>query len=469
MKKLLSILFCIAILSIANAQIYPVTTIINNGPDTKRVNYVVLGDGYKSNELSTYISDATNISNSLFNSSPFKEYKNFFNIYAIEVPSNESGADHPANGSDVVEPIFPMADVDNAFGSTFDAFGIHRLLVPMDNQSIITVLSNNFPSYDQVMVVVNSPHYGGSGGWLATSSTAASASEIAIHELGHSFAGLADEYWAGDIYAAEKPNMTATSDPNTIKWKDWVGTNSVGVFPHGSSGNQANWHRPHQNCKMRYLGVDYCSVCSEAIIDKIYSFVTPIEDYLPLNNNVTYSGTALDFDLTLVYPSPNTLTIEWELNGTVIGSSEQISISESQLTLLNNTLVARVTDNTTMSKSYLPANGYVFTKSWNVINPNVNTSVGEVILSDKITKFYYKAFPNPVQDNLTVQYFYDGKATNTNVSVLSVDGKLLKETTINLVNGDNNFQLEMAEFPESIYIVNINNETLKASFQVVKN
>ena len=468
MKKLLSILFCIAILSIANAQIYPVTTIINNGPDAKRVNYVVLGDGYKSNELTTYISDATNISNSLFNASPFKEYKNFFNIYAIEVPSNESGADHPANGSDVVEPIFPMADVDNAFGSTFDAFGIHRLLVPMDNQSIITVLSNNFPGYDQVMVVVNSPHYGGSGGWLATSSTATSAAEIAIHELGHSFAGLADEYWAGDVYAAEKPNMTATSDPNAVKWKDWVGTNSVGVFPHGASGNQANWHRPHQNCKMRYLGVDYCSVCSEAIIDKIYSLVTPIEASLPLNSNVIYNGSPLDFGLTLVYPSPNTLTIEWELNGTVIGSSEQLTISESQLTLSNNTLVARVTDNTTMSKSYAPANGYVFTKSWNIQNPTL-TNVGEVIASDEITKFYYKAFPNPVQDNLTVQYFYNGKTTDANLSILSVDGKLLKEKMVNLVNGDNNFQVEMSEFSEGIYIININNELLKASFQVVKN
>ncbi|MGB0862954.1 MAG: M64 family metallopeptidase [Saprospiraceae bacterium] len=468
MNKLLTTLFFVSLFFTVNAQTYPVTAIINNGPDAKRVNYVVLGDGYKSNELTTYISDVTNISNSLFNASPFKEYKNFFNVYAIEVPSNESGADHPATASDVVEPIFPAASVDNAFGSTFDAFNIHRLLVPMDNQAIISVLSNNFPSYDQVMVMVNSSHYGGSGGWLATSSTAASASEIAIHELGHSFAGLADEYWAGDVYAAEKPNMTATSDPNAVKWKDWVGTNSVGVFPHGASGNQANWHRPHQNCKMRYLGVDYCSVCSEAIIDKIYSLVTPIEASLPLNSNVIYNGSPLDFGLTLVYPSPNTLTIEWELNGTVIGSSEQLTISESQLTLSNNTLVARVTDNTTMSKSYAPANGYVFTKSWNIQNPTL-TNVGEVIASDEITKFYYKAFPNPVQDNLTVQYFYNGKTTDANLSILSVDGKLLKEKMVNLVNGDNNFQVEMSEFSEGIYIININNELLKASFQVVKN
>ncbi len=239
MKHCILTLFILFTFHILVGQTFPVTAIVNNGANDKYINFVMLGDGYKSNQQSTFITDATNITSDLFSQSPFLEYKNFFNVYAIEVPSNESGADHPGTATDVIEPAFAIQDVDNYFGSTFDAFGIHRLLVPMNSANVHSVLANNFPAYDQVMVIINSPHYGGSGGWLASTSTNAAANEIAIHEIGHSFAGLADEYWAGDQYANEKPNMTQESNPSLVKWKNWMNINNVGIYPYGSSGNQA--------------------------------------------------------------------------------------------------------------------------------------------------------------------------------------------------------------------------------------
>src|SRR5258708_7869266 len=81
------------------------------------------------------------------------------------------------------------------FGSTFNYAGIDRLLVPVNSSHIYSVLANNFPQYDQVFVVVNSTKYGGSGGFAATASINSSSAEIAIHEMGHSFAALRDEYW----------------------------------------------------------------------------------------------------------------------------------------------------------------------------------------------------------------------------------------------------------------------------------
>lgn len=450
-------------------QVFPVTSIVNNGADNKHINYVILGDGYTSNQQTTFITDATNITNDLFSQTPFVEYKNFFNVYAIEVPSNESGADHPGTATDVVEPIFAVQDVDNYFGSTFDAFGIHRLLVPMNSSAINNVLASNFPAYDQVIVVTNSPHYGGSGGWLATTSTNASANEIAIHEIGHSFVGLADEYWAGSQYANEKHNMTQETDPNLVKWSSWMNINNVGIYPYGPSSPQSDWYRPHQNCKMRYLGFDFCSVCTEAIIDQIYSLVTPIKNKIPAASAVTYNGSPLDFQLDLIYPNPNTLSIEWRLNGNTVNTTTNLlTLTASDLPNTNNILTVTVTDNTLLSKSYLPSAGYTFSQSWNITNNGSSSNTEEQNFGDEVSKFFFKAFPNPTTDVLNINYFHTLSSLDATVDIVSVDGRISQTQQVQLLNGEGQFQLNLAELPAGIYIINIQGEQLKTSFQVLK-
>ena len=86
-----------------------------------------------------------------------------------------------------------------------------------------------------------------------------------LHELGHTTAKLSDEYFAGASYAAEMPNMTAESDPAKVRWSRFIGKNGVGVYEYDNGGN--GWYRPHQNCKMRFLGKQYafCEVCKEQI------------------------------------------------------------------------------------------------------------------------------------------------------------------------------------------------------------
>ena len=450
-------------------QVFPVSSVFNNGADSKHINYVILGDGYTSSQQTTFITDATNITNDLFSQTPFVEYKNFFNVYVIEVPSNESGADHPGTATDVVEPVFAVQDVDNYFGSTFDAFGIHRLLVPMNSSAINNVLASNFPAYDQVMVIANSPHYGGSGGWLATTSTNPSANEIAIHEIGHSFVGLSDEYWAGIQYANEKPNMTQETDPNLVKWTDWMNINNVGIYAYGNSSPQSDWYRPHENCKMRYLGFSFCSVCTEAIIDQIYALVTPIKNKIPAASNVTYNGTPLDFQVDLIYPNPNTLSIEWTLNGTVVNSSTNLlTLSASDLPNTNNTLTVTITDNTLLSKSYLPTAGYTFSQSWNVVNNGANTSTDEIDVGNDVSKFFFKAFPNPTTDILNISYFHSSSSMDATVNIVSVDGRISHSQQVELLSGEGQFQLSLEELPVGIYIVNINGAQLKTSFQIIK-
>lgn len=351
------------------AQIFPVTKIKDEGIDAKRINMVVLPDGYTSDQLSTFLNDAENISNELFATTPFKEYSNFFNTHAIEVPSIESGADHPGTATDVSEPASPVVDVDTYFGSTFDYFDIHRLLVPVNGSAVSTVLANNYPGYDQVIVLANTTVYGGSGGWLATTSLHASAPEIAIHEIGHSFGGLADEYYAGDFYAGERYNMTAETDPNLVKWNEWMNENGIGIYAHCCGGESENWYRPHQSCKMRYLGSPFCSVCTQRFIDRIYELVTPIDSYSPANNTVNYTGGNIDFVINTINPEPNTLKVEWLLNGNVLATDvNNITLGSFELEGGTNSLVVRVTDETSLSRSYLPAGGYVFEQSWTIEN-----------------------------------------------------------------------------------------------------
>lgn len=344
-----------------NAQVFPVETVLDNGLASKRIKYVFLSDGYQSGELTTFINQVNSFKNTIFLQSPYKEYQNFFNFYAIKVPSTQSGCTHPNTATDESPSVpQPTLSVSTYFNSTFDYGGIHRLVVPRNGAAISGVLASNFPTYQQVFIFCNSSFYGGSGGQYATSTAHTSANEIGIHEIGHSFAGLADEYLIGG--QGEKPNRTKQIDPALVKWKNWTGTNNIGIYPVGIEG----WQRPHQNCKMQFLGSPFCSVCTEAIVSKIYQLVTPIYNFSPLTSTLTV-GTTTTFSATLTQPIPNTLKSEWKLNNVSIANNvSSVNITPAQLTAGSNTLTLYVTDETTLSRAYLPNTGYVFSQTWNI-------------------------------------------------------------------------------------------------------
>lgn len=385
MIRLLPLFFlCFWASSSLQSQVFPVDNILVNGTNDKRINLVYLSDGYQSAELAAFTTKANSVTTALFNQSPFLEYKNFFNVYAIKVPSTESGAKHAGTATDVTEPASPIMNPNNYFGSRFDVSNIHRLLVPASSGQVATVASANVPEYDQLLVLVNSTEYGGSGGTVATSSVNNSANEIMYHEIGHSFANLGDEYW---FNCSERKNRTANNNPATIIWDNWLNSNGVGIYPIGSSGAAASCYRPHQNCKMQVLGVPYCSVCKEAFIDRVYQLVSPINSFSPAGNNVNFVGPSMNFNLTLVLPNPNTLQVEWVLNGTTIATSgSSVNIATNQLNNGNNTLQAKVTDATLLSRAYWPGtSGYLHSVTWTIQNAALPvelldftaTSVGE--------------------------------------------------------------------------------------------
>jgi len=322
LKIFLFVAFCF---NLSRAEVFPVTDIMVNGSPDSRVNIVFLGDGYTTQEMGNYIDDVEEVVEGLFNTVPYSNYVNHFNVFAIEVPSNESGTDHPGTASDCGGESNNVFYADTYFDSSFDLYGIHRLLYIQNTSAAFDVLIDNVPNWDIAFVMVNTTMYGGAGGNFAVFSRAESSTEIAIHEIGHSFVGLSDEYWAGFQYAYENTNMTQDSNPTTVRWEPWMYENGVGIYPYESPGS--DWHRPHQNCKMRYLGPPFCSICSEHTVKTIHSTVNMIENYYPIDNSIFIEADGVEFfSVTPILNTPNYISIGWYFNGEQISQSSSIEL-----------------------------------------------------------------------------------------------------------------------------------------------
>jgi hypothetical protein len=255
---------------------YPVTQVLNNGNPHQKVDLVFVAEGYTKDEMDKFRKDAQRFTDYLFQMQPYSDRKNDFNVWAVECPSEESGVDIP--GQNIWK--------NTALKSHFWTFGIDRYLTAPDLATIRDKVWNT--PCDAVFVIVNSEKYGGGGIYnyygIGTSNHSLSAIVFA-HELGHSFVGLADEYFDSevaynDFYNLEtepwEPNLTTLVNFET-KWKNMlpVGTpiptssekineNIIGVYEGGGYVTKGVF-RPMMNCRMRSNDAVFCPVCQQAI------------------------------------------------------------------------------------------------------------------------------------------------------------------------------------------------------------
>ena len=237
----------------ASGQIFPVRVVGQSGPVANRVNIVFLSDGYQASEMTAFAADCQSFRQAFLNSEPFGSYAAYFNFFAIEVPSVDSGVSHAGTALDE-PPGSATASLNTYFGVSMDCSGIHRLMCVGKTQALYSVLADNMPEYDLVVLLSNTGTYGGGGYPCAiVAGHNAFAAEIGIHEIGHAFGALADEYWVGSANASERANMTRNANPATIKWRNWL-TAGAGIFDHQGD---ASWKKPaNGTCKMEYLGRD---------------------------------------------------------------------------------------------------------------------------------------------------------------------------------------------------------------------
>jgi hypothetical protein len=200
----------------------PVLTIQKAGDPADKVDFLILGDGYTAAEAKKFEADARRMTETLFATTPFKELRKRFNVWAICPPAAESGISRPSTGVHHDSPI----------GATYDAFGSERYVLTFNNQALRRVAS--FAPYEFIEVLVNNRTYGGGGIfnlYSTVSSDNAFSPYVFVHEFGHHFAGLADEYYTSSVAygAAEtervepwEPNVTALHDVTNLKWRTFV-------------------------------------------------------------------------------------------------------------------------------------------------------------------------------------------------------------------------------------------------------
>ncbi len=449
------------------AQTFQIDTLLYNGSIDYCINMVLMGDGYTLTQQAQFHNNATNLTNYLFNSLPWSHYKNYFNVFSIKVISNESGAKHPGNATDcpTTNPV-PISDPDNYFGCTFDGYDIHRLLIPGSMSAVVNVLNANFPSYDYAAIITNSPYYGGSGGTFATFSADPNSNEIFCHEMGHSFADLADEYYAGDNYFGEAPNQTQQTDPGLVKWSNWMGTNDIGIYQFCCGGETALWYRPHNNCKMRYLNSPFCSVCTQAIIEKIHQLTSPIVSYTPNNLNFTSMDTVLHFKLTkLLKPIPNTLNIKWNLDGNEIASNiDSLLIYQDFLSTGTHSLSVTIVDTSELLRVNNHQNLHFQNVTW-----HINKTTTGVQLSNSKNKVEVSLFPNPSYDLLNVALQSDQTMNGVIINLFSSNGTLIQSLTRNVfINERNTDPIDISHLTPGTYLIEINSTQFKQTIPFIK-
>ncbi len=462
----------------AQGQTFDIDTLLYNGSINNRINYVILGDGYLQSQLPSFVQDAQKLTDDLFKKRPYQEYKNYFNIFCISVPSNEEGAADD-----------PQDLIDNYFGSTFNYNGIRRLLYPMRTSRIIQVLSNHFPAYDQVILLVNDAEYGGAGGWLATASTHEQSNKIAIHELGHSFAGLADEYWAGPQFARETHNMTQETSPQEVRWKNWMGDAGIGIIAHS---DDPSWKKPHNNCKMRSLGKSFCAVCRERFIRVFHQSVNIIDQYSPSINDAIKED--MDFSVELLTPQPNTLKSFWHLNGLPVDSNtNKVNISDLALRNGQNTLKYQVYDSTSYDRS---STVYVSSVIWNLSTSvefprgccpaktlenrdevgeedyieeeepeePVVTSIEEVAQNT----LALQVFPNPTQQHFNIIYTLQ-RPSDVTLSLFDQKGHFIEEVSFKAKQaGEHQYTIDMLNYTAGVYFIQFESAHFSEIMRIVK-
>lgn len=360
----------------------PVTTIRNNGNPANRVDFVILGDGYRSTQLAKYQSDAEMAVQGFFAQQPYQEYQRYFNVHRVDVKSAQSGADHPERIPPVIKSTF--------FDATYNCSGIQRL-VCVDGSKVDTVLGRSVgvDQRDMVLVLVNDTEYGGSGGAISVASLNPAVTELVLHETGHSFGLLADEYDFGPPppchNALEPPEVNVTREivRARIKWNNGGGPPKGWIDPatpiptmatdpgvpglyEGGKYCAAGLFRPTYDSKMRNLGRPFEQINEEQLIRRIYNFVSPLDSSRPIASTlVLQQGTNQLFRVSVPTPQTHSLKVRWSVDRVVRGTRLRFNLDSSGLTLGRHTIKVTVRDLTGKVRSD-PSSVLREQRTWNV-------------------------------------------------------------------------------------------------------
>lgn len=323
MRRWEAVLICMALLfslfSLHTAEakdeetlktIFPVHVIHKTGDDKENFVIVIMGDGYTADEQDKFLQDAKKKAQGMLRWSPYKEYSDHINIYAVQAVSNESGIS--VYGGKNADTYFHVKVYGKA--ASFSNGGDEKA------KELRQDLEQNYldrgANVATIHVLCNSEgSYGASVNSLFSFSTNSEDNEdgmVMAHETAHSIGGLGDEY---ERYT-NKPNTSDTSNPDTIKWSKMLGFRGIGVTMAGTETAFAP--APSRECMMRWLGQPFCEVCKMELARKL--------------NNTDYVSKPAE-----IYVSNPEISIPHSKTGTLDRDSEKYRISEKNITKANNT------------------------------------------------------------------------------------------------------------------------------------
>jgi len=363
-----------------------VVTVVDSGDPSNRLDIAVLGDGYTVAELGQYASDVDRLFQGVFAEEPFDEYVGYINVHRIDVTSNESGVDHPERS--------PPVSVDTALDATYNCSGIQRVIcVNISHVNTILLSSLAADERDVVLVLVNDPEYGGSGGLIAVASVHASATGLFLHETGHSFGLLADEYGGSGFCNADLAPLDANATNETvrslIKWNHWIDpatpiptstrTSGVPGLYEGAKYCFTGLYRPTYNSRMRNVSRPFEQINSEQLVKRLYNWASPIDAVSPLADSVDLSdGETQIFDVAVLQPLTHDLDVTWLLDDVPVAVGLQYVADADLLDTGVYTLEVVVADGTALVRSD-PSDALVDTKSWALAVPEPALLLQELI------------------------------------------------------------------------------------------
>ncbi|MCX6154469.1 MAG: M64 family metallo-endopeptidase [Candidatus Kapabacteria bacterium] len=468
-------LVLILITGTLNSQIFNVDTVVNKGRFSNRLNIVYLGDGYTKNDLMKFQSDIIQLSSAFVSFEPFSHYKDFINIIRVDVISEESGVSHEQLFTETDCLNTPVMKVKNYFGTKFDAGSVHRLLGPYNYSNIFNVLTNNTPDYDLAFIVANTNYYGGSGGMFPTTSMNSGASAVLVHEFGHGFAGLGDEYSYPGSTPRETPNTTKEIRRDSIRWNHWINPATpvptpdsgayyglIGLFE-GAAYSPKGWYRPKYNCLMRSNGVPFCEVCAESLLMRLFDLVNPVDKYFPDSLKLDLSK-KITFNLKLIKPQPNTIKVDWVLDNISIAKNIDSVIINDNLSAGKHILSASVIDTTLLIK--MPAH---FTKHISIVKWEINVFKSNIEINSEENRLKIQIIPNPIEEFSIIEYKLE-KAGYIKLEIIDMEGRIKVLDEGFKEEGLHKYMLnsELKELIRGNYIINFESDGMNFPINVVK-
>lgn len=341
----------------------------NAGRPDNRVNYVITGDGYSEDMLDTVFVE--HVENMLYHEQtgqysalgePYARYRKFVNVCGLKVASNDGCIDNPDIGRSCDTPFDGRCDPSCAPNGT-RLGSVNRGKV----QNAMAELLPDFVDVDWAAVTLNGDSDGwwNSGGpimvWNGNFGNRVNAASVALHEGGHTFHRLADEYGGSNNNCGEFQEVNSTADPTGAKWAQWLGyddaRNDERPRPNNQSGNpygtrvhgvyegsrycNSGQYRPSEHSQMNILPRPFNMPSVEKIILDIYSIVDPIDNYTD-NSEPLVNPSALQVRVV----DPEVIQVEWSIDGEVVAASGGECFDLPELMPGMHTVTARAYDDT---------------------------------------------------------------------------------------------------------------------------